>query len=288
MNQTSSSSNSFINIAMLTSSIQTITPEYASELLAKNFLNRPVNKVTVEDYAAQMSKDLWRLNGEPILISSTGNLIDGQHRLHACIKSGKPFETVVISGVDASVFDTIDTGRVRTGADILNVIGVSNASALASIVSSYFKLKKNSACYTDNASTLRTIRMSKQELRSFYQEHAELIDRVYRLGRRCYDRIRLLPVAVTSAYALYLILDKHHSEEKVFSFFSELFGIEPRTNKTLDVLYNKLDRHVLKQDILTPLQKATYIKRAWNSYISGKELSKLPYNKDRDSSLEFA
>lgn len=275
------------NIAMLTSNVQTITPEYAAELLAKNFLNRPVNKITVDDYAAQMSKDLWKLNGEPILISSTGNLIDGQHRLHACIQSGKPFQTVIITGVDASTFDTIDTGRIRTGSDSLNILGISNAAAISSIISSYFKLKKNDACYTDSNNTLRTIKMSKQEVRAFYQAHSELIDTVYRLSRRCYDHVRLLSSAVIGAYAMYLILDKQHSEEKVSSFFNELFGLEPCTNKTLDVLRTSLNRHVLKQKILTPLQKATYIKRAWNSYVTGKELSNLPYNKDRDASLQF-
>lgn len=273
---------------MITSRTQTITPEYASELLTKNTLNRPVNQATVDDYAAQMEKGLWKLNGEPVIVSTTGNLLDGQHRLLACVKANVGFTTVITTGIDASNFDTIDTGKVRSAADVFNIVGISNAAMMSSIVSSYFNIKKNDYNYVDTRNaTLRKLKISKHELCDFYQRHSELVDRVYHMSRACYDHLRLLTTATIGAYALYLILDKKHPEEKVFSFFRELFGILPPTNNTVSLLNHVLSRHVLKQNVLTPLQKSVYIKKAWNNYVLGRELKSLTYNKNTESQLQF-
>ena len=64
-----------------------VTPKMAEALLSRNGGNRPVIWTgpvrSVSAYAAAMSRGEWVLNGEPIIISSTGELNDGQHRLHA-------------------------------------------------------------------------------------------------------------------------------------------------------------------------------------------------------------
>ena len=57
----------------ITTGIITITPEMAEQMLKFNTRNRPVNQLTVDDYALQMKKGLWRLNGEPIIITPEAN-----------------------------------------------------------------------------------------------------------------------------------------------------------------------------------------------------------------------
>lgn len=42
----------------------------------------------------------WKANGEAIKFSSTGRLLDGQHRLRACVKEQVPFTTLVIRGLE--------------------------------------------------------------------------------------------------------------------------------------------------------------------------------------------
>lgn len=272
---------------MLTARTFTITPEYAAELLHKNLLNRPLNKITVDDYAAQMSKGLWKLNGEPIIISTTGNVIDGQHRLNACVTSGKEFQTLIVEGVDAATFDTIDTGRIRTLSDVFNIVEIKNANRTSSIISAYFNLKKSNTTLNIDKTTLRRLKYSKQELLKFYQENEALVVKVNELASRCYDKVRLLSYAVVGAYILYLVLDKNHSFEKVSSFFTELFGITPQTNNTVTLLRDALIRNATRQSILTPTMKTAYVIKGWNNFVLGKELKQLSYQKTRDQFLQF-
>ena len=275
------------NIAMLTTSIIAIMPEYAAELLKKNTFNRPVNQATVDDYAAQMEKGLWRLNGEPIIIASTGDVLDGQHRLLACIKSNSAFTTFVSYGVDAEVFDTIDTGRKRTPGDIFNIAGIKSATVVSSICSYFFNIKKSNYSTVDQTQTLRDIKVSKHEILEFYKSNTDLIDRVCKMALKCYSSGRFLSTSVIGAYALYLILEKKHAEEKVFNFFYEVFEVLPDKNVSTNTLRGALLRHVLKQYVLSPVQKAAYIKKTWNAYVKNKEIKRLNYNKDVDSTLQF-
>ena len=73
------------------------------------------------------------LNGETVKIASDGTILDGQHRLYACIQAGVPFETVVIRGLPPEAQDTIDTGMARKFADQLALRGEVNTPLLAAI-----------------------------------------------------------------------------------------------------------------------------------------------------------
>lgn len=112
-----------------------VTPEMASEWLVKNTNNRRLVKGHVESLEAVLYRGEWMLNGETIKFSTDGRLIDGQHRLHACVNSGIGFWTYVAYGVNADAFDTIDTNiRARKASDILSVHGKENATHLAACV----------------------------------------------------------------------------------------------------------------------------------------------------------
>lgn len=136
------------NVAALTKStnvrphgrpeIENITPEQAERYLKAAERNRPLSSTSVVDLAIQMESNNWVLNGETIKFDDEGRLIDGQHRLEACILSGKPFRTYVIRGIhDRRAFSTIDVGRARTPGDIFALSGFveqNTASAAASIL----------------------------------------------------------------------------------------------------------------------------------------------------------
>ena len=68
-----------------------VTPHLASKWLQKNSCNRPLSQNTVYRYADAILSGEWKLNGDTIRFDSNGTLIDGQHRLHACVKAGKSF-----------------------------------------------------------------------------------------------------------------------------------------------------------------------------------------------------
>lgn len=112
-----------------------VTPSMADALLTRNGGNRPViwtgpNR-SVAAYAAAMSRGEWVLNGEPVIISATGDLNDGQHRLHAIIQSGVPVQLVLTFGVERETRHTVDQGVARTPGHILAMFGEKDGNNLA-------------------------------------------------------------------------------------------------------------------------------------------------------------
>lgn len=110
-----------------------LTPEMAQELLDSiekrgesiKIKQRTVSNRTVQDYALQISTGQWALNGEPIIISDKGYLLDGQHRCRAVIEAGSAIDVMIVSGVDESTMATIDQNRVRSHSDVLTMSGFS-------------------------------------------------------------------------------------------------------------------------------------------------------------------
>lgn len=108
---------------MITYSIETITPEIAKAYLELNENNyRKLRPRVISKYAADLAGGRWPVNGEAIKFHANGKLADGQHRLHAVIKSGIPLTTMVARGIpdDVSVFDC---NSIRTAGDILRAEG---------------------------------------------------------------------------------------------------------------------------------------------------------------------
>lgn len=79
-----------------------------------------------------MSAGVWKMNGDTIRFNGNGDLIDGQHRLNACVQAAQPFDTYVVRGLEHDSFDTIDQGKKRTIGDVLARQGHKHYTALAS------------------------------------------------------------------------------------------------------------------------------------------------------------
>jgi len=106
-------------------SIVTVTSEIAKKMLEKNKENRAVNKARVTQYSKAMQEGRWIENGQPVILSSDGFLVDGQHRLNAIIKADATIEMLVVTlkGTDGKGELTarnipIDIGQSRTVANI--------------------------------------------------------------------------------------------------------------------------------------------------------------------------
>lgn len=113
----------------------TVDPNTACAMKQHNTRNRPLRERDVLRLARAMSSGNWKFNGDSIRFSKTGVLLDGQHRLEAIIVSGTAQEMDVMFGLEDDVFDTIDTGRSRTGADVMFIAGnVKYANEVASTI----------------------------------------------------------------------------------------------------------------------------------------------------------
>jgi hypothetical protein len=110
---------------------ETVTPRKAMEWLKRNVNNRPLSKVQVDHYARAMAESQWKLNGDSIRFNGNGDLIDGQHRLHACVQAGKSFDSYIVRGLEHDAFDTIDQGTKRSIGDVFARQGFVHYKSLA-------------------------------------------------------------------------------------------------------------------------------------------------------------
>lgn len=114
------------------------TPEDAKRMLERNIDgNRRVKDYVVAKYAKDMREGRWKddVSGQ-IIVSDTGKLLDGQHRLIAVMLSGIPRAFDVKTGVPESAFAYIDNGSSRTVADFIGIPNANEAAAIARVMQS--------------------------------------------------------------------------------------------------------------------------------------------------------
>lgn len=117
-----------------------MTPALASHYLSNNPSNRPVSPKRVSQFAAMMANGQWALNGETVVISATGRLLDGQHRLAAVLEYGSAVPMLVVTGALDSTFSTIDIGAKRSAGDILAMSGYRNTNILGAAAGTIYRL----------------------------------------------------------------------------------------------------------------------------------------------------
>jgi len=115
-------------------SIVTISAERANELYGKNTNNRNISPANLAQIENSLRRGEWKLNGEAIKIAEDGTVLDGQHRLAACIKTGIPFETLLITGLPLETQVTMDSGKARSPGDVLKLEGFPAPKNLASVI----------------------------------------------------------------------------------------------------------------------------------------------------------
>ena len=140
------------------SSIVTMTPEWAERLLATNTNNRTVSKNAVNAIVRDMEAGHFRLNGESIKLDEEGNLVDGQHRLNACVVSGVSFDTWLTLGLTREDKLTLDRGRPRGVGDNLAIAyGVNGGRQVAAAVRNLVIFAKQDLSANPTASEIKEI-----------------------------------------------------------------------------------------------------------------------------------
>ena len=120
-----------------------LSPGAASLLLKNhNSKNRGLKKHQKAFLQRQIESGKFVYNGETIIVGDNGQILNGQHRLAACVASGVAIDVLMVFGVPASTFITVDQGARRNGADVLGIEGHKNCRVLAGSlrqIDNYFK-----------------------------------------------------------------------------------------------------------------------------------------------------
>lgn len=169
--------------------IDEITPVMAEQFLASNDNNRKRILRVVEKYARDMGTGNWALNGQTIKISKTGKLLDGQHRCFAAVRAGRSFHSIVVRGLPDEIFDTLDSGPVRSLGEILATRGERNANALAAALQKLW-------LYQQDMPTFHAWRGSHAELLRVLEQNPRIRESVNLTLSRLHD---VLPGGIAGA-----------------------------------------------------------------------------------------
>jgi hypothetical protein len=243
--------------------VQTITPKKAAKYLKKNVSNRPISQRWVEILVEIMKSGEFKLNGESIKFNDRGELIDGQHRLTACVISGIPLETYVVHDLTQEAYDTIDQGKKRTLADVLARRGEKYYTCLSAAIRVVHLLELGKDYMTQSHRALRP-----HQLDEVLARHPEIREAV-EYARTNYRKPSLLPPGVVAA--LYYAM-RGINREKADTFFTRLYGGEGLTKNMPEYrLRQKLLENISSVKKCQPEALVAYTIKAWNLSKAGKD-----------------
>lgn len=254
------------------SEVITVTPRLAKQLLEQNTGNRKVSGVNLERVKASMLRNEWVLNGEAIKIAKNGRILDGQHRLQAAVDTDTTFPTLIVYGLDDIAQDTMDTGKRRTLADVLQIAGYKNTTNLASVIQSIIRSERHSIRHATTNSATKYPVTNRQAIDRLEREPSlEELPGIVR-GTTKYG------MTVRVAGLLFYMFSKIDAEDAqdFFDKFESGAGLE-RGNPILALRNQLLTMKQEARGAVNPSYMAALIIKAWNKYRDGENAHMLKF-----------
>jgi hypothetical protein len=105
-------------------SIEFYTPELAEQAFKNVAKNRPISKAWSAVLERELRAGRFMFTHQGIAFDRENRLFDGQHRLHAIIRSQVGAWLLVVRGLDPEAMLTTDRGRVRSLADTAYIASI--------------------------------------------------------------------------------------------------------------------------------------------------------------------
>jgi hypothetical protein len=180
----------------------TMTPEWAEQLLTLNTHNRKLSRNTILFYESLINRRQWKTTHQGIAVDWNNVLQDGQHRLHAIVRTGQSVQILLSTKVDPSNYEAIDGGKKRSAADTIGLVGAKNTTQIAAAIRAYLLYEKYPAnVWVGN--NFNTITIS--DIKLFYESAPESINELAASALKAYKKFRPLNA---SALICFLLLAK--------------------------------------------------------------------------------
>lgn len=242
--------------------VREITPQDARSWLSKRRASGALNTAQIRTYADDMRAGRWVLNGDPIIISDTGTILSGVLRLEACVRAECSFPSLVIRNIHDDKFETIDSVRRRTLADIFTIRQEKNGRALAAALAVLWRYAKDDYIRPKQ-------RPSAQTLLALL-EHNPDIRASMRLAN---DASRYISLGVVTAlHYLFARVDAEKADEFFQALVDEEVDSGPAYLLRRQLAGLKDDRGARVQGFVIAL----FIK-AWEAYRAGVERAQLKF-----------
>lgn len=254
-----------------------ITPVLAKELLLKNNSNRRVTKDTVALYANDMRCGRWKEDtAEFIKIADDGDILDGQHRLLAIIESDTCINFQVAFNVSKSVFDVLDTGKVRSSADVFSIEKIENFTIISAIIKSYLVISKNNK--TDLNKSSKSQKLTNTIILQEYKNRPEFWQQVASFSQKGYKNFaQILPQSfIGTLYSYFYDISPEDSR----SFINQLCSGDAISNSSISVLRQALLKDKISQRKMQAQDKLAIIIKTWNAVRLGKNYRIMKFDRN--------
>lgn len=256
-----------------------VTPDLAKEILARNPHNRPVDKSQVARMASEIQSGNWQVTHQGIALDgllNAGLLIDGQHRLHAIVKAEIATPLLVFENVPSKTFSVLDTGKRRSGGDVLALSGEKDSTLLASTIRHVHLFRAlPSGSWVGTGSRISNDRV----LQIFFSQREEFVEAVAK-GRMLSQEIGMIPTAASASYFLTV------ESAPAARLDDWIDGIVSGANLTpedprlalIKAMNSLRGGSSTRRRTDTRGQMGLYIK-AWNAWVAGREVKSLRLQK---------
>lgn len=174
----------------------------------------------------------------------------------------------VATGLNEDIFDVIDTGRKRTGGDVISMLGVKNGIMISAGIQ--FQRWIHGACSGARSP------LSNTDILHKYQEDTEMWDEFSGMSQKLSKDFSR---AVSESWVLgFLFLFGKIDKQDSIDFMNQLCSGRGATNNTIHLLRKRLiDSRMSPQYKLTENVKAAFIIKTWSCFRRGYELGVLKY-----------
>lgn len=243
-----------------------VDPETATGWLSNRRKNRNINEAHVAFLSEQMERGEFVVSGETVVFNDKGEVMDGQHRLSAVVKSGKIITMLVVWGVPDRYFEVLGQGKSRNATDALSIAEHKNSGLLASVA-------RLSLRYTDTGFVTKFTRPSIGQITKIVEENTSMADSCHFVaGNR---EVRNLMPPSAAAFSHWKISQSSSAEEATQFMLkiatpSGMESSDPRfalnrmfTN--LKLRGNPFGNH--------PERHITLVFKTWNLWLAGRKVS---------------
>lgn len=244
-----------------------IDPDMARRMLSRNKINRTLRAEKVDTYARDMAAGRWTIDTNAICTDPDGYLLNGQHRLHAVIKSGATILFSVMRNVPRNAMKNMDTGAGRTPGDTLRFAGERNANILAAIVKQLV-LIGDGRFYMDR----QRQGVSRSELEAFVETH-EQVRTSGDMATKYHTHIDAVPTAIGVAH--YLIADVNGPELADHYLHALAYRTDIPAGSAIHAVDSRL-RELRRNRVRMETRNYIFLLlKGWNYYATDRAVKKL-------------
>lgn len=177
-----------------------------------------------------MKNDQWYLSTDAIAIDPDGELVNGQHRLQAVVRSGKPAEFIVVRNFPKQNVKCLDQGKKRMMHERITIEGLPMTQKECSVIRNAFSKYTTSTLGT---SILTDLRFDSFVVKQF-ERHAKFLKILTELGY-----FKQSVPGFFSVAALYILLEIDYRLDKYkdtrFDYITEKYSF-PGLTRALQFL----------------------------------------------------